>query len=198
MRYPNAAGGLKMLFLAQILAIVSVVVIVVGSVLSVVSLGLLSFVVILGSLLAIAVSVIGILGLSKAGADDEGYRGVIVFVVVSLVLGIVADRLPEGLSFLGSLLGIVESILSFLVVNAVCQTTSNLLYSQGNNVLAERGATVCKLYLICTAVDVVCTVVGVIPIVNILAGLAGFVGSIVAIVGYILYLSFLSSSSNAL
>ena len=110
--------------------------------------------------------------------------------------GVQTCALP--ICLLKTLLSVVQTVLNFLVVNAVCQTTSNLLHSMGKEELAEKGNTVSKIYFICTVISVVCALVGAIPILNILAGLAGLVGGVITIVGYVLYLSFLSSGGRAL
>lgn len=197
MSYPNAAGGLKLMFLAQILTIVGTVVAVVGGVLALVTAGVLAVVALLGSLVILVAGILDIVGLYKAGADDQGYRGALIFALIAVVVGVIMGFVEEG-GFLYALLSIADSILNFLVVNAVCQTTGNLLHSMGKDDLAERGNTVSKLYLICTVITVVCTLVGAIPIINILAGLASFVGAIITLVGYVLYLGFLNSGSTAL
>ena len=198
MNYPNAASGLKTMLAAQILTIAGSIIAVVGVVLTVVSLGILFFVPLLGGLLAFVGGILEIWGLFKAGADDEGYRGALLFAVIAVVAGVVGDWVPEDAAFLQALMTIVNSVLTFLVVNAVCQTTGNLLHSMGKDDLAERGNTVSRLYLICTVITVVCTLVGAIPIINILAGLARIVGAIITLVGYVLYLGFLNSGSTEL
>ena len=197
MNYPSAASGLKMMLLAQILTIVGAVVTVVGAMLAVVTAGILSIVMLLGSLLVLAAGILDIVGLYKAGADDQGYRGALIFALIAVVVGVVMGWVEDG-GILDALLSIVDSILTFLVVNAVCQTTGNLLHSMGKDDLAEKGNTVSKLYLICTVITVVCTLVGAIPIINILAGLARIVGAIITLVGYVLYLGFLNSGSTEL
>lgn len=197
MNYPSAAGGLKMMFLAQILTIVGAVVTVVGAMLAMVTAGILSIVMLLGSLLVLAAGILDIVGLYKAGADDQGYRGALIFALIAVVVGIIMGWMDQS-GILYALLSIVDSILTFLVVNAVCQTTSNLLHSMGKDDLAEKGNTVSKLYFICTVITVVCTLVGAIPVLNILAGLASIVGGVITIVGYVLYLIFLSNGSTAL
>lgn len=197
MNYPSAASGLKMMFLAQILTIVGAVVTVVGAMLAVVTAGILSIVMLLGSLLVLAAGILDIVGLYKAGADDQGYRGALIFALIAVVVGVIMGWMDQS-GILYALLSIVDSILTFLVVNAVCQTTGNLLHSMGKDDLAEKGNTVSKLYFICTVITVVCTLVGAIPVINILAGLAGIVGGVITIVGYVLYLIFLSNGGKAL
>lgn len=196
MKYPNAAGGLKMLFLAQILSIAAIAILVLGAIMS--AFGGLLLLLMLGSLVAIASGVLEILGLNKAGMDDEGYRGAMLFAVIGLVVSLINSWWLSDVPFVGTLLSLAGDVLVFLVVNAVCQTTGNLLHGVGNEVLSERGAVVAKIYLICTVVNIVCTIVGAIPILGILAGIVNFVSAIVSLVGYVMYLTFLSGSSNAL
>lgn len=198
MNYPSAAGGLKNMFVAQILVLVGGVLTVVGAVGAVFTLGLSAILLLPASLLMLVGGILEFWGLYKASADDQGYRGALLFVVVGVVLGIVGGVIAKEEGLLKTLLSVVQTVLNFLVVNAVCQTTSNLLHSMGKEELAEKGNTVSKICFICTVISVVCALVGAIPILNILAGLAGLVGGVITIVGYVLYLSFLSSGGRAL
>ena len=179
--YPNAAAGMRLLFTSQILMIVG---------------ALLAWVPLVGSLVVIAAAVLEILGIYKAGADDENYRGTLLFAAAILVVGVVSSFVKAD--FLLSLLNVVSDILNLLMVYSICNTTANLLHSLGNEVLSERGATVIKIYSVCTVVSIVCQVLGVIPIVNIVAGLVAIVAAIVQVVGYVMYLVFLDGSSKAL
>lgn len=180
-RYPNAAAGMRLLFISQILVIV-------GS--------LLLWVPFVGSLLAVAAAVLEILGIYKAGADDENYRGALLFAAAVLVVGVISGFVKSG--FLANLLDVVSSILTLLMVYSVCNTTSNLLHSVGDEVLSERGQTVIKIFAVCTVVSIVCRVLGVIPIINIAAVLVSIVAAIALVVGYVMYLVFLDGSSKAL
>ena len=180
-RYPNAAGGLKLALTGQLLMLVGVVLI---------------WVPFVGSLLAIAGGVVELVGLYKAGNDDEGYRTALLFVAAGIVVNLVAGFVGEG--FLNSVLSLVGEVLSLLAVVQVCTTTSLLLHSVGSEKLSQRGSTVIKLYVVCTAVSVVCGILSVVPIVNVLAGLVAVVAAIAQLVGYVLYLMFVSGCSKAL
>lgn len=181
MRYPNAASGLRLMFLGQILAIVGV---------------LLAWVPLVGALLIIAAPVVELLGVYKAGDDDENYRGALVFVALVLMVNFISGFKGEG--FLGSILDMASEILSLLVVFSVCNTTSNLLHSIGQEDLSQRGGTVIKIYTACTAISIVCGVLGIIPIINIAAALVNGISSLVMVVGYVMYLLFLNGSSKVL
>lgn len=180
-QYPNAANGMKLMFIGQILTIVGT---------------LLIWIPLVGSLIVIAGFVVEIVGLYKASSDDETYRTALMFMAIGVVVNLIAGFLEEGI--LTSLLDVVVAVLSLLAVVQVCTTTSNLLHSVNNDALAQRGSTVIKLYVVCTVVSIVCDVLGVIPIVNVVAGLVSVVAAIAQLVGYILYLMFLYSGSKAL
>ena len=181
MRYPNAASGLRLMFIGQILMIVGV---------------LLAWVPLVGALLIIAAPIVELVGVYKAGADDENYRGALVFAALVLVVNFVSGFFAEG--FFSSILDVVSEILNLMVVFSVCNTTSNLLHSIGQEELSQRGGTVIKIYTACTAISIVCGVLGIIPIINIAAALVNGISSLVMVVGYVMYLLFLNGSSKVL
>ncbi len=178
-QYPNAAAGLKLLFWGEIVAIIG---------------GLLSPVPVVGFVVILVGGIMGLLGLFKASADDQGYRTALMLNIVSIVLSIITNWVKSGV--IGSLLSIVASLVSLGIVYFVCITTSNLLNSVNQPVVAAKGVTVWKLNLICTVAGVIITLLMFIPFVNILAGLLGVVIAIVNLVAAILYLIFLYKSYN--
>ncbi len=181
MRYPNAALGLKLMFLGQILAIAGF---------------LLFWVPLVGFLLVLACPALELAGIYKAGADDENYRGALVFAAIILALGVVEGLLKPGL--LSTLLDMGGSVLSLLLVYCVCTTTSNLLHSIGQEALSQRGNTVIKIMAGCTLVSLVCQALGFIPIINIAAALVSGIAGLVMTAGSVLYLMFLYGSCRVL
>lgn len=99
---------------------------------------------------------------------------------------------------LGSLLSIISTIISLAIIYFVCSTTGNLLLSQGESALAQRGQTVWTINLVCAIVSVVLSLLMWIPLLNILAVVGVIVVMIAELVGYILYMMFLSSSYKLL
>lgn len=180
-QYPNAAKGLRLMFIGQILVIAG---------------ALLAWVPFVGGLLLIAAPIAELVGIYKAGEDDENYRGALVFVALVLMVNFISGFKGEG--FLGSILDMASEILSLLVVFSVCNTTSNLLHSIGQGELAQRGGTVIKIYTACTAISIVCGVLGIIPVINIAAALVNGISGLVMVVGYVMYLLFLYGGSKAL
>lgn len=117
--YPNAAGGLKMIFISEILSMVGAFLTMFGAVLAVVSMigggsgssgiGLT----VLALLLLLGTYGLLIFGLSKAGNDDANYNSAVVLSVAGLVIGLLNSllitKIPVVGSVLSTLLGIVTT-----------------------------------------------------------------------------------------
>lgn len=176
-QYPNAAAGLRLMFFGEILTIV-------GS--------FLAWIPFLGVLVILAGGIVSLVGLNRAGADDEGYRTAFMLTIVNIVVGLVGGFILSGLA------SIVSSILSLAVIYFVCITTSNLLHSVGATDIEQRGRTVWTINLVCTVISVVLNLLLFIPILNVLAVIGVFIVAIVELVGYILYMMFLNASAQAL
>ena len=189
MNYPNAANGLKMMFWAEIAAIIAAVFTVIPLMETI------------GQLASIACSVISILGIYTAGKDDEGYRKAFNFTIISLVgsvLGACLAFIPAVGATLASLVGVACTILDLLVTYYVITTSANILRTIGANEIADKGMNVWKLVMFCTVAGVILSLLAIIPIINIIAGILVVVVAIIELVARILYLMFLYKGYNAL
>lgn len=180
-QYPNAASGLRLMFIGQILMIAG---------------ALLAWVPFVGGLLLIAAPVAELVGIYRAGEDDDNYRIALGFAALVLVVNFISGFWGDG--FLGFVLNVASEILGLLMVFSVCNTTSNLLHSTGREDLSQRGGTVIRIYTACTAVSILCQVLDIIPIINIAAALVAGIAGLVMVVGYVMYLLFLYGGSKAL
>ncbi len=176
---PNAAKGLKWMFIAEILAIVSIPLVFI----------------LIGGLTALAATVLNLVGLYTATHDDAGYFPALYAEIASLVISVLSNAFHNGI--LTAVLSVVAEVLGLFIVYQVITTTLNLLGSR-NGTLEQRGNTVIKVYFGCTVISVVCAVLAIIPILNIIALAVGAVSEIVMVVGYVFYLMFLYGASKAL
>lgn len=177
--YPNAAKGLNWLFIAEILAIVSI--------------PLMS--IFIGGITALISIVFTLVGLYTAAQDDAGYRTAFYAAIAQLVISALSNFVAAGL--VNSLLSIASTIVGLFIVYQVCTTTCNLLTGR-DEALVQRGTNVIKIYLVCTVVAVICSVLGIIPVLNVIAAVVALVAAIAQLVGYVLYLMFLFRASRLL
>ncbi len=94
-------------------------------------------------------------------------------------------------------LTIVSTIIDFLVVYLVCNTTAGYLSGRSPE-LVSRAGLIWRIYLICMIIILACSVLTLIPFINLLAGLIIIITGLVQIVASILYIIFLYQSQKAL
>ena len=216
--FDNAAKGVRKIFTAEILELISLLVTVIGSVLVAIvvataaisgpavlsSLGLViaATVLILGGLvLGIIAFINSIVGLVQAKRDDSNYGTALACVIISLVVEVVTAILSLVMitnpvaSEIATVLGRVAD---FFSVYFILLGTSTLLAQRGDSRMAEKGVHAFENIFIVFTFSILLRIVpifltgGVIEIVFLCAYAA------VAIVAYIMYLSFLAGAYKRL
>ena len=174
MKDMTVSKALKWIFIAQILTILAVIPVV-------------------GAILAIIGFVMNLLALYGASKLEQGYHTAFILSIVGIVVSIIS-AFAKG--FVGTLVGIVSTVVSLGIIYFVIMTTNGLLKGNGDGEIAQKGEKVWKLNLICTVVSVVLSVVALIA--PGLAAVLAVIVAIVEIVAYILYLVYLNKSYKAL
>lgn len=164
---------LKWIFIAQILC-------------------LLSFIPLVGGILAIIGLVLEVVALYGASKLDQGYHTAFILTIVNIVLSVL-ELFAVGV--FASLVGIVSSVISLGILYFVITTTCKYLEVSGSPEVAQKGMNVWKINLICTIASVVLVLLAFVPVLSVLLGI---VIAIVQIVAYILYLIFLYKGYHAL
>ena len=177
-QYPNAASGLKKIFMGQILAIVSVVLMVIP---------ILNIV---GIILLIACCVLDLIGINEAAKDSDGYGKALSFTIANIVISIIEIFLDSE-SVLYQLLEIASSVCSLAILYYICTTTADLLRRKGAYQIADEGDRVWNINKICLIISVVCSALAIVPIINIIAVLALLAVALVSIYASIIYIIFL-------
>lgn len=195
MTYPNAAAGLKTVYQARLVGLISIVLVIVPIV----------------QVLAVAAMLIAgflaLVGLAQCRKDDKGYRTAFNMVIAGLVTNLAASLVSayagaEGFAgTCGNILSIATDVLSLASLYFVCITTNRLLkeVAAAEN-LIDRGIVVWKLNLVCTVIVIVCQLLGLIPgdISTVIAGFIAIIALVAQIVGMILYLLYLRNAYRAL
>lgn len=155
-------------------------------------LSLLSFIPLVGAILALIGFILNLIALYGASKLENGYHTAFVLTIVGIVVSVLA-LFSKGI--FASIVGIVSTVVSLGILYFVITTTCKLLEAKGANDVAERGAKVWKINLICTVAAVVLLLLAFVPA---LAVVLAVVVTIVEIVATILYLIFLYKSYNTL
>ena len=195
MTYPHAAAGLKTVYQARLVGLISIVLVIVPIV----------------QVLAVAAMLIAgflaLVGLAQCRKDDKGYRTAFNMVIAGLVTNLAASLVSayagaEGFAGICSnILSIATDVLSLASLYFVCITTNRLLkeVAAAEN-LIDRGIVVWRLNVVCTVILLVCYLLRMIPgnIAVIIAGYLAIFAVIAQIIGTVLYILYLRNAYRAL
>lgn len=184
-RFALAGKGLRFLFLAEILMLAAIVV---------------AFIPILGAIFvlvaSIAAFVLQLYGPYVARTSHPNFQNAFYASIAAIVVGILSGIFDEG--FLGGLIDILSTVVSFCITYFVCTAAGELLAEKGDTEQAARAGLIWKLYAICTVVSVLCTLTSWIPVLNVLMGVAAVITSIVGLVAGVLLIIFYYKASESL
>ena len=195
MTYPNVATGLKTLYQAKLVGLISIVLVIVPIV----------------QVLAVAAMLIAgflaLVGLAQCRKDDNGYRTAFNMVIAGLVTNLAASLVSayagaEGFAGICSnILSIATDVLSLASLYFVCITTNRLLkeVAAAEN-LIDRGIVVWKLNVVWAVILLVCYLLWMSPgnIAAIIAGYLAIFAVIAQIIGTVLYILYLRNAYRAL
>ena len=116
--YSNVAKGLKLVFVAEIVAIAAAV------------FAMIPFIGVIGSIASVVCAIIVLVGIKTAGADAEGYNKAFNLSIANIIVSIasaVLGLIPIIGPIIAGLLEAVSLVLTFLVVKHICTTTTQLI-----------------------------------------------------------------------
>ena len=207
LNYPNAAQGVKKLYVAEILSLIGSIILGVGIVFGIDGLfndvawmALLSVALIgaAGVLLLIS-SINNLVGLSKASKDDQGYKAAFWMMVISMILSIIfcsisgVAKTMVSMNILANFCLNMSTVLELLSILLAIRTTEKLLVLKGDAILAATGEV--SLFLM-IAPFVVTVLLRIITFFTpaIIETILSIVATLVQVFGYLMYLSFLSAA----
>jgi len=211
MTFPNAYEGLKKVFTAQILALISSGCYILGSIIAVIG-GVTSSlsglagggIFVLGGLVLSLLSLIfNLVGLSRASKDEPQFRTAFILSLINLILGIVVSfimALTVGSS--STVSSLISEIFGILIIKFVFGGIFSLAEKLGRQDMIEYGNKLLIFLYVVYGLSIVLYILQLIfnsslrmmATVSIMSLLSG----IAAIVGYILYLIYLNRSKNML
>ena len=185
-----AGKGLKLLFIGQILSVIS----------NFMAEGLLS------GLVSLTSVIVALVGLNMAAPAHPKFRTafrlnivMIVLLVVTAILSVLPKAgLSLGLTALLLAVAILAVALGVWSVYLICTAAGELLTANGYATLSAKGVTVWKLFLVCSVTMVVFMVLLVVPFVQIIAAFLVLGTAVAMLVGAILYMVFLYNAYHAL
>ena len=217
MKFPNAAKGVKKLFSAEILYLLSVILIGVVSVITVIInnkmttvsnavavLILVGF--IAGGVLAVIAFVLQIVGLVQASRDERAFKGVILLTVFGIIVSIIGAFFSKD-SFINSLSTTINSVVSVISIVLIILGIGNMSLQLQRQDMIERGGRIIRIIVWLAIISIIMNLISIFLPQNIddasdLAKVIILSLTVIAlmlnIAEYILYLSFLSKTKKML
>lgn len=213
MRFPNAFGGVKKIFIAEILSLIAALALLATGILAATTLlggvsalesgsdaafaatgasllGAGAFGLI-GGVLAIIAFIFQLLGLNQAGKDEANFKKGFYFALIGVAVSVIASFF-KGNEVVAAIFSAAQTICNLLVLNFGIMGIVALAKQYGNQEMVDKGNNLIKIECVILIVSLIASIVGTFA-----AGVAGVmsvIAAIASIVAYILYLMYLSKT----
>ena len=209
MTYPNAFKGVKKIFTAEILTIISTILLLIAAALAVgaanvadtadetalAMIGVLAIFGIAGTIIALIAFFINLSGL-KAGAQDEPkFKTALIFVIVGIVATLISGFFEGVVSDIFSYINSIASVLiTYFVISAIMSLAGQL----GNEEMVQKGKTAITFVVAAFAVSLIVSIISLFLNNDTVVGVLGVIALILSLVQYIIYLVYLAKSKKML
>ena len=219
MTFPNAADGIKKLFIAEVLALISSIAIACSVIFSkpVVSgeevldfaatgseVTIVAILLGIGGIIALIAYILQMVGIAKAAKDEETFKKALYLIIFSILFSIAGSVLayfyPENtlLSNLGTVgTGVLDFLITFLVIGGIGMLGSKL----NDEVLQDKSAKLLRIILLVIVLKVIGNIIVLIFKTNVTETVTTVLGVIILIltlIQYIVYLSLLTTAKRTL
>ena len=219
MTFPNAAKGIKTLFIGEILALISAISIACSIIFSkpVVSgeevvdfaatggqITVVAILLSVGGLIAVVAYIMQLVGIAKAAKDEEAFKGALYLILFSILFSIAGAVLvyvfPTNnlLSGAGTVVtNIIEILVTFLVIGGIGTLGAKL----NDATLQEKAAKLLRIIVTVIVLRLIANIVILLfkeSIAEVIVTILGIVILVFTIVQYIAYLSLLATAKNTL
>ena len=191
MTYPNAAAGLKSIYQAKLVGLISIVLVIIP------------IVQIFAVAALLVAGFLALVGLYQCRKDDPGYNTAFMLVLASFVINLLSNLLQayfNAPAIIVTLISVVSDVLTLASLYFVCITTNRLLQTIGTDTRTIDRVLVWRLNVICTAILIVCELLQAFSsdIATVFAGFLAIFALIAQLVGSILYILYLRDAYRAL
>ena len=222
MKFPNAANGVKKIFTAEILSLISGICMFVMIVLLVVALaaakavsggadgaaagavasGAGTLVFGIGSgVLAIIAFILNIVGISKASKDEESFRMALFAVIGGIILSVIGTAFNNVNGYVSSIMQALQVVADLLVLLYVIQGIRYLSLKLNRPDIDQKGQNLFKIIFIVLVLQFIARIVVIIfggMAASITAAILALIAVILSVIEYILYLAFLAKAKKML
>lgn len=216
MRFPNAASGVKKLFTAEILSLISTLAMIIAVCLAVVAAagsnaqnvtsgtiaaGMGTIILMAAAaVLAIIAGILALIGLINASKDEIAFKTALIATIISLVAAVIMGIFSRY-SVVQSICQCIQNIMSVVVTVFVIQGIINLAGRLKEREVAAKGKTLMTILIVIFALAFVASLISAIfggALASTIAGIIALVALVLDLIGYIIYLTLLAKAKKML
>ena len=208
MRFPNAAKGIKRIFIAQILLILTSVVSSIGSSMhgtggtpDDATMTVIVALFAVAGLISLIAFVLNLLGLNDARKDDGNFQTAFIITLVGIAVSVVQFIFSSN-SMVADLMNTFSTICEALIVYYVVKGIISLAGQLGDDDMVARGKRLVTLVLVMWGVTIALQIVALFfngsEALLAIGGILAIIGYILTIVVYVLYLLYLARAKKML
>lgn len=216
MRFPNAANGVKKLFTAEILSLISTVAMIIAICLAVVAAagsnaqnvtsgtiaaGMGTIILMAAAaVLVIIAGILALIGLIQASKDEVAFKTALIATIISLVAAVIMGIFSRY-SVVQSICQCIQNIMSVVVTVFVIQGIINLAGRLKEREIAAKGKTLMTILIVIFALAFVASLISAIfggALASTIAGIIALVALVLDLIGYIIYLTLLAKAKKML
>ena len=222
MKFPNAANGVKKIFTAEILSLISGICMFVMIVLLVVALaaakavsggadgaaagavasGAGTLVFGIGSgVLAIIAFILNIVGITKASKDEESFKMALYALIGGIILSVIGSAFTNVNGYVSSIMQALQVVADLLVLLYVIQGVRYLALKLNRPDIDQKGQNLFKIIFCVLVLQFIARMVVVIfggQAASVTAAVIALIAVVLSFVQYILYLAFLAKAKKML
>ena len=216
MTYPNAAGGVKKIYISQILQIIAAILSIIIAIIGVGSvaaastgtdvgigaaagglIGMGAFTVIV-AILGLIAFIIELVGVVAAGKDEPAFKTALYCTLIALIVGFIASFIP---GVFGSIVTLIGNAFNIMATIFIVRGIQNLSRNLGEEDLVAKGDTLIKLFVCSFGLGLILNFIKGLLGANttsVLAVILSIVGIVLEIVAFFMFMSYLKKAKNLL
>ncbi len=207
--FPNASRGIKNVYRAEILDLISILAVVVGTILVVCSiatgsiggilvLSTLGILIMIGSLVLAIISFVKMLtGLRAAGMDDALFQKALICVIVSFgvqVVAVILSSVVKNSTIGNDIATIISRIADLAGTYFILTECSNLLEQRLKTQLADKGSNTRNMIVGLFGVSILFRIIPIFTTAVVVDVIFLIIYAVISIIAYVKYLSFLKNA----
>lgn len=215
MTFPNAYQGVKKIFLAQILALISVAALLITSFAALGTIGAaaggsdagavagLGITAIFGIgylVLALLAFIFQIIGISKASKDEPAFKIALYLIIAGIAVSIIGGFMAEG-SVIKSIFTVATDVINLAITVYVIQGIRNLAVKLGNTEMDNKGNNIFKIIIavyVCIFIARIVSMISGGTATSVIAAVFAIIAAVLSIIQYVIYLIYLNKAKAML